>query len=157
MIKIVCSKCGFEGSINDKLIPEGGKNVTCPKCKSKFFVSKEENIAPTEEITTYEEEDIVSETENFEDQQKVLNVPPTNEMTQKMPTKKIDTSLTRVSAILASSICIITGLYLLTVQPASEDGNIMFTICHGMGAYFIAKGFFVGPTLWNLANLRENK
>ncbi len=40
-MKTQCPKCGYEGSIKDDLIPEGGRTVGCPQCKTAFVVSRE--------------------------------------------------------------------------------------------------------------------
>jgi predicted Zn finger-like uncharacterized protein len=40
-MKVTCPKCEFSGNIRDELIPTEGKNVNCPKCKTKIFVKKE--------------------------------------------------------------------------------------------------------------------
>ena len=37
--------------------------------------------------------------------------------------------------------------YLLQTEPADPD-TILAVIMDGMGIYFVAKGFFVGPMLW---------
>jgi predicted Zn finger-like uncharacterized protein len=39
-MKTQCPKCGYEGSIKDDLIPEGGRTVGCPQCKATFMVKK---------------------------------------------------------------------------------------------------------------------
>ena len=39
-MKAQCPHCGFEGSIRDELIPESGRNISCPKCKKTFFVQR---------------------------------------------------------------------------------------------------------------------
>ena len=41
-MKTRCPKCGYEGSIKDDLIPEGGRTVGCPQCKTTFMVKKDE-------------------------------------------------------------------------------------------------------------------
>ena len=40
-MKIQCPHCQLEGNILDEKIPEGGGNITCPKCKNKFRVSRD--------------------------------------------------------------------------------------------------------------------
>ena len=40
-MKTRCPQCGFEGTIKDELIPDGGRTVGCPKCKTNFSVKKE--------------------------------------------------------------------------------------------------------------------
>ena len=37
-MKILCPKCGFEGSIKDDQIFHPGQTVGCPKCKERFLV-----------------------------------------------------------------------------------------------------------------------
>jgi predicted Zn finger-like uncharacterized protein len=39
-MKTRCPKCGYEGSIKDDLIPEGGRKVGCPQCKATFTVNR---------------------------------------------------------------------------------------------------------------------
>lgn len=46
--------------------------------------------------------------------------------------------------ILGAVVCIGAGAYLLTIQSAAEGTTIFEAIAHGMGAYFIGKGLFVG-------------
>ena len=41
-MEVVCPKCGFMGNIDDTLIPESGRNVTCKRCKANFFVTKDD-------------------------------------------------------------------------------------------------------------------
>ena len=38
-MNISCPECGYKGNIKNELIPKEGKNVTCPKCKCRFFIS----------------------------------------------------------------------------------------------------------------------
>jgi predicted Zn finger-like uncharacterized protein len=35
-----CPHCGFAGNIRDDLIPEGGRTISCPKCKHTFLVQR---------------------------------------------------------------------------------------------------------------------
>jgi hypothetical protein len=37
---ILCPVCKFKGSISDNLIPEEGKHVGCPRCKTRMFIRK---------------------------------------------------------------------------------------------------------------------
>lgn len=53
----------------------------------------------------------------------------------------------RVFPFLASFGCIAAGVYLLQTQGAGES-SWFEVIAHGMGVYFIAKGLFIGPALW---------
>ena len=39
-MQVQCPKCGYTGQISDKLIPDGGRNVKCPKCSEQFFIEK---------------------------------------------------------------------------------------------------------------------
>jgi len=39
-LDILCPVCRFKGSISDSLIPEDGKQVSCPKCRAKIFIKK---------------------------------------------------------------------------------------------------------------------
>ena len=39
-MKITCTTCGFEGNISDKLIPDEGRSVGCPRCGGRFFIKK---------------------------------------------------------------------------------------------------------------------
>lgn len=41
-MRVQCPKCDFSGNIRDELIPPEGKQVNCPKCKTRFFVKREE-------------------------------------------------------------------------------------------------------------------
>lgn len=150
-MEVSCDKCDYKGRIKDELIPEGGRNLKCPKCKSVFFVKRPipEKIETSYRIEEETETRPVDRVETFVDKGHFNR--------NNKSTKKVNVSITRLSAILSGSICIITGFYLLTVQPAADTGNVMFTICHGMGAYFIGKGLYVGTALWNYADLREKK
>jgi len=54
----------------------------------------------------------------------------------------------------ASGGSFLAGVYLLSIQSAGE--NSMFeAIAHGIGIYFIAKSFFLGPVLFGLAALQN--
>jgi predicted Zn finger-like uncharacterized protein len=39
-MRITCPSCGYETTISEEVIPEGGKSVTCPECKDRFDVSR---------------------------------------------------------------------------------------------------------------------
>jgi predicted Zn finger-like uncharacterized protein len=39
-MKITCPTCRHEGNINEKLIPDEGRSVGCPKCGGRFFIKK---------------------------------------------------------------------------------------------------------------------
>ena len=45
-MEAVCPSCGFKGNIGDDRIPDGGRNVTCPRCKTAFFVNKNRSVRP---------------------------------------------------------------------------------------------------------------
>jgi predicted Zn finger-like uncharacterized protein len=48
-MNIVCPGCGYSGSISDKLIPDEGRSVKCPKCKYGFTISRSTPPAPNAE------------------------------------------------------------------------------------------------------------
>jgi D-alanyl-lipoteichoic acid acyltransferase DltB (MBOAT superfamily) len=48
--------------------------------------------------------------------------------------------------MLSALISIGAGIYLLTTQAVAED-SIIESIMHGMGAYFIAKGLYMGASV----------
>ena len=39
-MKIKCPGCGLEGKIEDKLVLKEGKNITCPRCRQKYYIVK---------------------------------------------------------------------------------------------------------------------
>jgi predicted Zn finger-like uncharacterized protein len=39
-MQIQCPKCKCTGNIADKLVPDEGRTVGCPKCKERFFIKK---------------------------------------------------------------------------------------------------------------------
>jgi predicted Zn finger-like uncharacterized protein len=39
-----CPACGYEGEIKDDLIPEGGRTVGCPECKTTFAVKRGDTV-----------------------------------------------------------------------------------------------------------------
>lgn len=43
-MKTQCPECGYEGDIKDDLIPEGGRTVGCPQCKTTFMVKRDDSI-----------------------------------------------------------------------------------------------------------------
>jgi len=55
--------------------------------------------------------------------------------------KDFRTFVGMILALLASTLCIVAGVYLI---GNSEDGNIL---ANSLGLYFIGKAFFVGPML----------
>jgi predicted Zn finger-like uncharacterized protein len=67
-MKTACPHCGFEGKIKDELIPDRGRTVGCPKCRTKFLVTKGpaadivgRTPPPEPDTDTYGEEFILSE------------------------------------------------------------------------------------------------
>ncbi|MBN1574727.1 MAG: zinc-ribbon domain-containing protein [Deltaproteobacteria bacterium] len=48
-MKVKCNNCGFEGNIADSLIPDDGKKVSCPKCKTSFVVNKKTKPLPIDQ------------------------------------------------------------------------------------------------------------
>jgi hypothetical protein len=40
-MQVQCTKCGYMGNISEKLVPNEGRNLKCPKCKEMFFVRKQ--------------------------------------------------------------------------------------------------------------------
>jgi hypothetical protein len=53
---------------------------------------------------------------------------------------------TRTAATLASLGSAAAGLYLLLTQ-AVGDNSLLETLAHGIGLYFLAKAFYIGPAL----------
>ena len=51
---------------------------------------------------------------------------------------------------LASLTSVGAGVHLLTIRAANES-SILESMAHGIGAYFIAKAFVLGPGLYYLA------
>ena len=49
-MQVKCPSCGFSGNIADKLVPDEGRTVKCPKCKNGFFITKEK---PPTDITDH--------------------------------------------------------------------------------------------------------
>jgi predicted Zn finger-like uncharacterized protein len=39
-MQVKCPKCGYMGNIVDKLVPEEGRTVKCPKCRNSFLISR---------------------------------------------------------------------------------------------------------------------
>jgi DNA-directed RNA polymerase subunit RPC12/RpoP len=39
-MKVSCPACKFAGNIRDNLVPEEGKNIGCPRCKTRLFVKR---------------------------------------------------------------------------------------------------------------------
>jgi len=44
MMMITCPMCGHYGNISDKLVPEQGKYIVCPKCRERFFISRDQIV-----------------------------------------------------------------------------------------------------------------
>ncbi len=40
-MRVSCPHCGASGTLRDDRVPEAGKEVTCPRCRSRFLVGKE--------------------------------------------------------------------------------------------------------------------
>jgi hypothetical protein len=57
-------------------------------------------------------------------------------------------------AWLSSLVSIAAGVYLLQTQAVAND-SFLEIIAHGMGLYFIAKGLYLGPSLWQQAQQTE--
>lgn len=39
-VKIRCPECGASGNVDERLIPDGGRFVRCPRCKNRFMVER---------------------------------------------------------------------------------------------------------------------
>ena len=39
-MKIRCPECGASGNVDERLIPDGGRFVRCPRCKNRFMVER---------------------------------------------------------------------------------------------------------------------
>lgn len=39
-MNIICPQCAATGTIGESLVPDGGKTIVCPKCRTKFTVHK---------------------------------------------------------------------------------------------------------------------
>lgn len=62
--------------------------------------------------------------------------------------------MTRVFGMLSMVVSIGAGLYLIGSQTAAPN-SYLEVIAHGMGVYFIAKGLFMGPSLFQQAGYAE--
>jgi len=58
-------------------------------------------------------------------------------------------------AVLSSIVAFIAGGYLLSTQ-AVADNSFLEVIAHGMGIYFLAKGLWLGPSLWTQHESRRH-
>ncbi len=155
-MQVKCPNCGFSGNIADKLVPEEGRNVSCPKCKTGIFVKRE--VFP--QAQKMEEQPItIPEVRAFPGDNIQAEAPHKESGPQVVGNRYKDPKyfFTQLVAVLSGALCVGAGIYLAMAKPASGEGNIMFTICNGMGYYFIAKGFFIGFSLWNMAKMRENQ
>jgi hypothetical protein len=54
----------------------------------------------------------------------------------------------KLASIVSALVAIGAGLYMLTLQTTGEGTTIFEAMAHGIGAYFIGKGIFMGATLW---------
>jgi CRISPR/Cas system-associated endonuclease Cas1 len=62
--------------------------------------------------------------------------------------------MSKIGAALASLGCFIAGVYLLTTHSLGTPGWFD-ALAHGIGIYFLAKGFFVGASLMEQIRSRE--
>lgn len=46
------------------------------------------------------------------------------------------------------AICIVAGVYLISLESPGEGTTIFEAIATGMGIYFIGKGIAVGASIW---------
>ena len=156
-MQVKCPNCGFSGNIADKLVPEEGRNVSCPKCREPASSLSERcfprrkrwrnNPLPSPKVRAFPGDNIQAE------------APHKESGPQEVGNRYKDPKyfFTQLVAVLSGALCVGAGIYLAMAKHASGEGNIMFTICNGMGYYFIAKGFFIGFSLWNMAKMRENQ
>jgi hypothetical protein len=56
--------------------------------------------------------------------------------------------MTKLVSIVSMLIAIGAGLYMLTLESAAEGTTIFEAMAHGIGAYFVGKGLFMGASLW---------
>lgn len=56
---------------------------------------------------------------------------------------------TTLTALVSMSLCWIAGIYLLTSESASQETTVFDTLMHGIGIYFLARGFQVLYSLWS--------
>lgn len=61
--------------------------------------------------------------------------------------------MTKVLALISAFGCIAAGLYLLDAQAAAED-SLIETLMHGIGIYFLAKGLYLGASLYLQDDMR---
>lgn len=60
-----------------------------------------------------------------------------------------------VSAVIASLLCFIAGIWMLSIKGGGETPTIFESAFHATGLYFIAKGFFLGPALYTMGKKRS--
>ncbi len=58
-MKVECPKCSYVGNVPDKLIPDQGRDIKCPKCQVHFWVNKEPGPAVIQNEPVREPEPIV--------------------------------------------------------------------------------------------------
>lgn len=61
--------------------------------------------------------------------------------------------MTKVLALVSAFGCMAAGFYLLDAQAAAEN-SLLETLMHGIGIYFVAKGLFLGATLYMQDDIR---
>jgi hypothetical protein len=49
-MEVICPSCNFKGNIRDELIPDSGKSIVCPRCKTRFFVKKKKEPVEPEGV-----------------------------------------------------------------------------------------------------------
>ena len=49
-MEVVCLNCKYKGNIKDELVPDLGREVTCPHCKAEFFVRRKEKLESESEM-----------------------------------------------------------------------------------------------------------
>jgi hypothetical protein len=53
----------------------------------------------------------------------------------------------KLAAVVSALVAIGAGIYMLTLQTQAQGTTIFEAIAHGIGAYFVAKGLFMGFSL----------
>ena len=56
--------------------------------------------------------------------------------------------MAKLASIVSALVAIGAGLYMLTLTTAAAGTTIFEAMAHGIGAYFIGKGIFMGGSLW---------
>jgi len=54
----------------------------------------------------------------------------------------------KLVSVVSALVAVGAGVYMLTLQTAAQGTTIFEAMAHGIGAYFIAKGLFIGGSLW---------